>query len=97
MIAQHGELPKTFTVRTGGGGWHYYFLHPGGKVKSVNGKIAPGIDIKADGGYVVGPGSIHQSGLLYLHVADSEVKKNSPLPAWIVEAVNAPSKQSVTK
>ena len=28
LEAQHGELPLTPRVRTGGGGWHYYFAWP---------------------------------------------------------------------
>lgn len=53
-----GELPQTLTVKTRAGGWHFYFKLPDGLViKSSNGVIAKGVDIKADGGYVVAPGS----------------------------------------
>jgi predicted P-loop ATPase len=55
------ELPETLTVRTGSGGAHFYFKHPGFHVS--NRKLASAIDIKADKDredglvYVVGPGS----------------------------------------
>lgn len=62
MERQYGALPRTAKVRTGGG-WHYYFRHPGGEVRS--GKLGPGIDLKADGGYVVAPPSLHASGQSY--------------------------------
>lgn len=51
-----GLIPeKTYTVKTPSKGLHYYYSisEP---VKSRNG-FMPGVDIKADGGYVVGPGS----------------------------------------
>jgi hypothetical protein len=56
-----GELPATFTVRTGSGGAHFYFRHPGFRVS--NRKPSSAIDIKGDPDrpdglvYVVAPGS----------------------------------------
>jgi P4 family phage/plasmid primase-like protien len=48
-------LTPTLIAKTPSGGWHYYYLltHP---LRSRNG-LLPGIDLKADGGYVVAPGS----------------------------------------
>ena len=60
---KHGPLPVTVTVRTGGGGWHHYFSSPE-PVRSRK-DLAPGIDLKAVGGYVVAPPSVHASGSLY--------------------------------
>jgi putative DNA primase/helicase len=62
---QYGPLPQGPCVQTGGDGEHRYFLHPGPTVKNKVG-LAPGIDIRGDGGYVVGPRSNHTSGQLYL-------------------------------
>lgn len=52
---------KTPTVKTGGGGWHYYF-----KYANIGDKInfLPGYDIKSNG-YVVAPSSRHKSGNHY--------------------------------
>lgn len=55
-LAALGELPETLTVATPSGGRHFYFLHPEGGLRSKNG-ILPGIDLKADGGYVLAAGS----------------------------------------
>ena len=55
LMSQLGLAPH---VRTGSGGYHIYFAHPGWPVKTLNGKSAselghrwPGRDIRADGGY----------------------------------------------
>ncbi len=55
LQAIHGELQPTFTATTPSGGLHLYFK---GNVPSSNGKIAPGIDIKSEGAYVLAPGSV---------------------------------------
>jgi putative DNA primase/helicase len=49
-------MTQTLTVRTPSGGWHYYYLCPEGGLRSRN-SLLPGIDLKADGGYLVAPGS----------------------------------------
>ncbi len=62
--AAHGKLPATLECETGGGGRHFYFAHPGWPVKnSVD--VAPGLDVRGDGGYVVVPPSTHSSGRVY--------------------------------
>ena len=63
--ARLGKLPNTLTVITGGGGHHYYFKYPSNKTIKSRSGIAPGLDIKSDGGYVVMPYSVHESGGLY--------------------------------
>lgn len=58
-----GLLPPTAYVATGSGGLHLYYRHPGTLVQCSQGKpgqgLGPGIDVKADGGYVVLPPSVH--------------------------------------
>ena len=54
----HGELPSTYTVRTRRGGLHRYFNAPeGAKVKCSADVLAYGVDVRADGGYVIVPPS----------------------------------------
>jgi putative DNA primase/helicase len=55
LVAEHGPLPTTPTVLTGGGGVHYYFSHPGGRVEGC--VLGPGLELKADGQFVVAPPS----------------------------------------
>src|SRR6267142_5482964 len=47
----------TLTVKTPRG-IHYYFKHPGDKPINNSIRAAPGLDVKADGGYVLAPPSI---------------------------------------
>lgn len=84
---RHGSLPTTISARTGGGGWHLYFAHPGGKVKSRT--IAPGIDCKADGGYIVVAPSNHASGGAYEWVEGSDPwsRQAVPMPDWLLQLV----------
>jgi putative DNA primase/helicase len=55
LEAERGRLPETVAVVTGGGGMHYYFAHPGGEIRSRT--LAPGLELKADGTFVVAPPS----------------------------------------
>lgn len=64
-----GKMGPTLTSRTGGGGWHYVYRHPGGHIKgraNALGDKLPGLDIKGDGGYFVAPPSAHHSGETYM-------------------------------
>lgn len=75
-------------------GEHHWFVHPGGYIKSTNGQIlGPGIDIKADGGYVMLPPSNHLSGVSYEWVVEPEgegsVKNLEELPKWLLEKITA--------
>ena len=56
----------TLTCHTGGGGLHLYFKAPEDHLlKSGSAEIAPGLDTRAEGGYVVAPPSLHISGRRY--------------------------------
>src|SRR5271169_1082401 len=57
-------LPATVEVISARGR-HLYFKYPGTPVRNTAGKIAPGIDTRGDGGFVLAPPSIHPSGALY--------------------------------
>lgn len=52
------RMPKTLTVKTPNGGWHFYFRHPlGVHVPTNKSRLAPNVDLRGDGGQVIGPGS----------------------------------------
>ncbi len=83
LEAEIGRLPPTVEAKTGGGGRHLYFAHPGGHVANRVG-ILPGIDIRGDGGVIVMPPSIHPNGNAYAwapgHAPDE--RAIAPLPAY---------------
>lgn len=91
IVAARGGLPKTRTVRTGSGGLHLYFQHPGEEVANSASKIAPGIDVRGDGGYVMAPESNHVSGGTYSLIADLAP---APAPAWLLELLRRPAPRS---
>ncbi|WP_239120735.1 bifunctional DNA primase/polymerase [Catellatospora chokoriensis] len=60
-LVARGLTPPTRYVRTGSGGLHLYYRHPGThtRVPCSAGQLGPGIDVRADGGYVAAPPSTH--------------------------------------
>ena len=53
LEATHGKLPATAQAESPSGSVHYYFRHPGFRVKNSESEVAPGIDIRGDGGMVI--------------------------------------------
>ena len=87
-LASYPGLPDTVESITGGGGRHLLFNRPdGSKYKSF--RFAHALDCKADGGYIVAPPSLHESGRRYEWEASSE-PDDVPLadpPIWLVAIV----------
>ena len=80
------HLPHTWEALTGGDGKHVFFANTA-EVKCCN--LAKGVDVKAIGGYVVGVGSIHISGITYRwapQCAPNEVKLADP-PQWLLDEI----------
>jgi len=65
LIKDHGDLPATLAVATGKRLYFYFSYPPDAKISNRAGKIAPGIDVRGDGGYVIAPPSVHPSGREY--------------------------------
>ena len=83
---KHGRLPDTVEAITGGGGRHILFQHPGFDIRNVV-RLAPGLDIRGDGGYIVAPPSVHRSGRQYeweLSSRPDEVEI-APAPTWLLD------------
>src|SRR3989344_5682777 len=76
------------TVKTGGGGWHYYYQYPKDKeIRNSAGIVGEHIDIRAEGGYVVAPPSLHPSGNLYewCDVLSPDEIGVEEIPKWLLE------------
>jgi KaiC/GvpD/RAD55 family RecA-like ATPase len=86
LTTAHGALPKTLRTKTGRKGadgkcegCHYYFRAPrGAAIRNSAGALGKGLDIRADGGYVVAPPSLHSSGLLYEWLAPEQPLADAP-------------------
>jgi hypothetical protein len=58
LEAQYGPLPATKEVQTPRGGSHRYYKNPEHQtIRCSTGRLAPGIDVKGEGGYVLVPPS----------------------------------------
>jgi Bifunctional DNA primase/polymerase, N-terminal len=88
LCHKHGQpLPHgTFTVRTPSGGYHLYFTVSGTDLRNSAGKLATLIDVRAAGGYVVGPGS-RVRGRKYVITYPAAPL---PLPDWIAGLLRQP-------
>lgn len=81
-------LPPTATVRTGSGGLHLYFRHPGITIPNrASSVLGPGIDVRGDGGYVIAPPSTHVSGQTYEW--DSRIREPHLPPTWLTAILAA--------
>jgi len=76
-----GASLDTLEVETGNGR-HIYLKHPSAEIRNSVRALGPGVDIRAEGGQVVAPGSRHSSGRLYK--ADCSVDELAPCPPWLV-------------
>lgn len=84
LLAKHGALPDTRLSLTGGGGFHYVFNVPFGLVPPRSWVAAQGVEIKADGGYIVAPPSTH---VLGQYLWDSGRPKDlADAPEWLQAA-----------
>ena len=90
-LASLKGIAPTLTATTPSGGWHLYYRAPG-RLRSRNGLLL-GVDLKADGGYVVAPGS-EIDGTPYEWM-DPEVPI-APIPNSILELLESEAPKSVT-
>ena len=80
-------------VQTGGGGFHFYFTAPTDHVVGNSEGRMPGIDIRATGGYAVGPLSSHLSGEYYTWLRDLS-HAMQPFPVRLEKMLEKPSKKT---
>jgi len=85
LEAEHGGLTATRTHATGNGGMHHLYRYPGGgerEIRNSAGKLAPGLDVRGEGGYVIAPPSATRR--------PYELLDDLPpvdLPEWLLEAL----------
>lgn len=93
LEATHGPLPTTWRSLTGGGGAHILFdagKHTVRNQQAGGNRIAPGIDVRGDGGQIVVAPTIHPVSLqMYAWEIgcapwDTTI---APCPAWLLDLV----------
>jgi hypothetical protein len=80
VSASQEPLEETTLVETPSGGLHVYYRANGHRVTSSAGRLAPGIDTRAEGGYVIAGGSPG-----YLYVDDHGPECLASLPPGLGE------------
>ena len=92
LDAAFGALPVTFEQRSGAG-THVLLRKPDGvTLRNTQGRLGAGlggriagktkVDVRTDGGNLVGAGSVHVSGRLYAVAVDAPI---ADAPTWLVE------------
>lgn len=86
------ELSQAPTARTPRGGWHYVFRRPNGvSWRCTAGRLAPQVDVRTDGGYIVVAPS-RRSDRMYRWVEglelDAEPDRLPEPPAWLAAALD---------
>ncbi len=84
-LQKHGH-PATPMARTASGGMHLYFQHPEHAVKTGI-RVAPGLDVKAAGGYVVAPPSVGANGNPYEWIVSPEDADLADPPEWLMRLI----------
>jgi hypothetical protein len=81
------NLPYTPWQTQTSRGFHLFYRHPGSEVRNRarietrDGRLA--IDVRGDGGYVIGPSSIHASGAVYRAAGDWTEAREAVPRFWV--------------
>ena len=86
------SLPPGVIAKSGGGGFHFYYLYPNQHVNNAV-RIRDRMDIRGDGGFVVAPPSSHPSGGQYEWVASPFHADLTELPIWVMKELKKGQKQ----
>jgi hypothetical protein len=95
LEAKHGALPATVEVITTRGR-HLYFNMPPADIRNSASKIAAGVDVRANGGYVLAPPSIHPSGRRYCWSVDAANTIADPAGWLLTKILSPPAKDRAT-
>ena len=83
---EHDPLPATRQAESPSGSIHHYFKHPGFKIKNSASEIAPGVDVRGDGGMVIAPPSVKPGKGIYRWRNDLAI---ADAPQWLLDRILA--------
>jgi hypothetical protein len=86
LLSEYGDPGETVCAATGGGGMHFLFS---AETHVRNGKIAPGVDVRGDGGQIVVAPTLHPSGNPYTWIEGRAPWEFdlADAPDWLIELV----------
>jgi len=83
LAANQHRLPDTRRHKTRSGGVHLLFQMPTGRIiRNSAGRVAAGVDVRGNGGYIIAPPS---PGYLV-----DEAMAPAPAPAWLLDLIDPP-------
>jgi hypothetical protein len=88
LLSLQNDVPATLRTLTPSGGTHLFYRLParhGGVPNSVE-ELAPGLDVRSTGGYVVAPGSVVSAGT---YAFDDAAREIAPAPDWLVQLLGS--------
>jgi hypothetical protein len=89
LEALHGPIPVGPRAQRGGS--HHIYFQNDPALRSVRG-VLPGVDVRAVGGLIVAPPSIHPSGVRYEWATGTDELPLPEMPAWLIAALTPPQK-----
>lgn len=90
-IEDHGPLPDTIEATTPSGGWHVYFRWPDDlEIRNSQSDLAPGIDVRGEGGMVLAPPTIKPgTGKAYRWKSPPGLFNLADCPDWLLDRIRA--------
>ncbi len=92
LTAVHGDLPRTPTAATGGGGMHHLFKADPRVTKNLTKIQGKEIDVRCKGGMVVVAPSLHVSGKHYEWILSPNECDLAVAPEWLINFVTGSTK-----
>lgn len=88
------RFPPTVEALSCQCGRHLYYAYTAPAFKLTKNTLGPGIDVKADGGYIVAPPSVwSKNGRAYRWLRSPHATALVPVPAWIIDALRPPPRK----
>ena len=86
LIEKNGPIPATLEALSPSGSWHLYFRWPEGvSISNSEGRIAPGVDVRGDGGMVIGvPSFKEDAGQPYRWKNPPPLFELADCPEWLL-------------
>lgn len=86
LETNNDPLPATLIAASPSGSLHHYFKYPTDvAIKNSTGKLAPGVDVKGDGGMVIAPPSKRPGKGMYQWLNQLPLAE---APAWLLERIS---------